>query len=376
MSRLDSFNWFIEQGYLVPLIPKRPAVELDVSDVHIHGGEYKQNELQAAVDKDEITYAAVKEMLAHGADRQHWLVFASGIDHAIHVAAMLDSLGVSAGVVHSKMADGQRDAAIADFKAGKFRAMVNNGILTTGFDFPGIDLIGMLRPTQSPALWVQMLGRGTRPMYAEGFDLATVEGRRSSITNSQKKDCLVLDFARNTKRLGPINDPVLPRKRGKGPAGVAPVRLCESCGTYCHASLRECPQCGVEFPRELKIKEYAGTDALIAESAIKTDALKVDRVVYAEHRKEGRPSSVQVSYFCGLRLFREWVCFEHPGFPGKKARDWWRMRSATRPPESVLEGLTRLPEVVTPTDIRVWIKPQYSEILAYSFDGGETYRSV
>jgi len=70
--------------------------------------------------------------------------------------------------------------------------MVNVGVLTTGFDFPEIDLIIMLRPTNSPVLWVQMLGRGTRP--ADG-----------------KENCMVLDFAGNTPRLGPINDPMIPK---------------------------------------------------------------------------------------------------------------------------------------------------------------------
>lgn len=308
MTRMEAFNWLLAEGYLARLVPKPTSVELDISDVHMHGGEYKQHELQAAVDKDEITYAAVQEMIAYGHDRAHWLLFASGIEHAIHVAAMLDSLGISATYVHSKMPDAQRDASIEGFKAGRFRAMVNNGILTTGFDFPAIDLIGMLRPTQSPSLWVQMLGRGTRPYYAPGFALETTEGRLAAIANSPKQNCLVLDFAGNTRRLGPINDPVLPRRKGKG-TGVAPVKVCEACGTYNHASVRFCEHCGAEFPKEVKIKQHASSDALIADGddSPKTEVFKVDRVIYNEHRKEGRPPTIQISYFCGLRVFKEWV---------------------------------------------------------------------
>lgn len=370
MTRMEAFNWLLAEGYLARLVPKPTSVELDISGVHMHGGEYKQNELQAAVDKDEITYAAVQEMMAYGHDRSHWLIFAAGIEHAVHVAAMLDSLGISATYVHSKMPDAQRDANIEGFKAGKFRAMVNNGILTTGFDFPAIDLIGMLRPTQSPSLWVQMLGRGTRPYYAPGFDLETTEGRLAAIANSPKQNCLVLDFAGNTRRLGPINDPVLPRRKGEG-TGVAPVKVCEACGTYNHASVRFCEHCGAEFPKEVKIKQHASSDALIADGddTPKTEVFKVDRVIYNEHRKEGRPPTIQVSYFCGLRMFKEWVCLEHEGYASKKARDWWRERALDEPPETTAAALESLDTLRTPTHIRVWLKPKYDEVLAYDYTG-------
>lgn len=368
LTGLDAFNWFFEQGYLAPLIPKRPGVELDISNVKIHGGEYKQNELQEAVDKTEVTYAAIQELLVYGGDRQHWLIFASGIEHSIHVAAMLDSVGVSATCVHSKMPDAERDANLAGFEQGKYRAMVNNGILTTGYDFPGIDLIGMLRPTQSPGLWVQMLGRGTRPVFAPGFDLHTTEGRLAAIAAGPKQNCLVLDFAGNTRRLGPINDPVLPRARGKG-KGEAPVRICDNCGTYNHASVRFCSECGVEFPRELKISEYAGTDELIATKEVKTEVFKVDRVTYSEHRKDGRPATIQVCYFCGLRMFREWVCLEHEGYAGKRARDWWRERAQEEPPETTAEALKQLGGLIEPTHVRVWLKKPYDEVLAYDYTG-------
>lgn len=368
LTTLECFNWLLEQGYLSRPVPKRTLTELDISGVRMHGGEYKQNELQAAVDHDEVTYAAIQEMLANGQDRNHWLVFASGIEHTIHVTAMFESFGIEATCVHSKMSDDLRDANISGFVRGKYRVMVNNGILTTGFDFPGIDLIGMLRPTQSPSLWVQMLGRGTRPVYADGFDLATQEGRLEAIAAGPKQNCLVMDFAGNTKRLGPINDPVLPRKKGKG-GGTAPVKLCEPCGTYNHASVRFCTHCGSEFPKEIKIVHSASTEELIAESAPKLDVFKVDRVVYTRHRKDGSPDSIKASYFCGLRMFREYVCIEHPGYARKRARDWWRDRAMCDVPETTEEALQLLDYLKQPTHIRVWLKPKYNEVMGCCYNG-------
>lgn len=374
MTTMASFNWLIAEGYLSPPIPRRTSTELDLTGVHIHGGEYKQNELQDAVDKYEITHAALGEMILHGEDREHWLIFASGIEHAEHIATQLNELGISTTFVHSKMGDKERDQNIAQFKSGKFRAMVNNGILTTGFDFPEIDLIGMLRPTQSTSLWVQMLGRGTRPVYAPGFDLNTKGGRLESIAASPKQNCLVLDFARNTTRLGPINDPVLPKRKGKG-GGMAPVRICEVCGTYNHASVRFCISCGQEFPKELKIGNQASTEELVVTEKKPEPVFaifKVDSITYSEHRKENRPTSLMVTYYCGLRVFREWVCLEHPGFAGKKARDFWRKSAGTEPPETVLEAITRLPELHVPTGIQVEVKSKYDEVVYHFYNGEGT----
>lgn len=125
----------------------------------------------------------------------------------------MELYGIPTTCIHSKLTKDERTERLAGLKSGKYRAAVNNNILTTGFDLPSIDLIAVIRPTNSPGLWVQMLGRGTRPVYAPGFDLWSTAGRLAAIEAGSKQDCLVLDFAGNTRRLGPINDPVLPRKR-------------------------------------------------------------------------------------------------------------------------------------------------------------------
>lgn len=368
MTSLESFNWLIEEGYLSPLIPKRTGTVLNVDGVQTHAGEYVQKQLQEAVDKNEITHAALKETIELSENRNHWLVFASGVDHAIHVRDMLESLGVRATCVHSRMSDDERDKNIEDFKAGHYTAMVNNGILTTGFDYPEIDLIVMLRPTQSPGLWVQMLGRGTRPVYAPGFALEEREGRLNAQASGPKQNCLVLDFAGNTRRLGPINDPIIPRRKGAGLGnGVAPVKLCEHCGTYNHASVRFCINCKAEFHITVKIHTGASTEKLIAENAPKVETFQVSRVVYQKHRKEGRPDTIKVSYYCGLRKFDEWICLEHEGFARKKARDWWRQRAGTEPPPTTAVAMESVEGLKIPKIIRVWVNKKYPEIISYVY---------
>ncbi|MBF0178167.1 MAG: DEAD/DEAH box helicase family protein, partial [Magnetococcales bacterium] len=75
----------VEQGFLCPLISKRTDTQLDVSSVGSRGGEFIPGQLEAAVDLDPVTQAAVKEILAFGQDRRSWLIFCSGVSHASHV---------------------------------------------------------------------------------------------------------------------------------------------------------------------------------------------------------------------------------------------------------------------------------------------------
>lgn len=381
ITTMAEFNKLIKEGYICPLIPKKTNMLLNVDGVHKRGGEFIPKELQAAVDRDEITDQAVREAIAYGHDRKCWLVFTAGVEHAIHTAEMLNAYGISAKAVHSgskkhPMTDAERDQILLDFKAGRFQAVVNNNILTTGFDHPAIDLILMLRPTSSPGLWVQMLGRGTRPLYAIGYDLETLAGRLDAINKGGKQNCLVLDFAGNTQRLGPINDPVLPKRKGKKKQkGDAPVKLCEAvtvdniiCNTWVHASARECPYCGGEFVFETKLTHEASTRELVKdieeEEIPEIIDFNVEHVTYQLHHKRGGTSSVKVSYFCGIRRFIQFVCIAHEGIPKRRAVKWWKERTDKTVPSSCEELLNKTDYLKEPSSIRVWVNKKYPEILA------------
>jgi DNA repair protein RadD len=349
ITTLDAFNRLIAENYLSPLIPKNTVTKLDVSGVHIRGGEFVPEELQYVVDKQEITYAALREALEVAHDRNHWLIFASGVDHAEHIAEAMTSMGHECLAVHSKMPSKQRDDNIARFRRGEVRAVVNNNILTTGFNYPEIDHILCLRPTASTVLWVQMLGRGTRPLPG-------------------KANCLVLDFAGNTRRLGPINDPVVPHRKGQG-GGEAPVKLCENCDTFNHISARKCINCGALFEFAVKIKATAGTDQLIKGDLPKTQVFKVDHITYRSYSKIGSPMMIKVSYYCGVRTFDQYVCVEHKNYAAVKAREWWKARTDDPMPLTTVEALDMIDTLPAPTHLRVWVNRKYPEILQSCFDG-------
>lgn len=376
MTTMEAFNWFLDEGYLARLRPVRTDTEYSSTGIRTVAGEYHQGDMQKAFDKKELTKAVIAESVKMGADKQSWLVFASGIEHTIHVCDELNEQGITATCVHSNtkehpMSEAERDQRLIDFKAGKYQAMVNNGILTKGFDHPAIDFIVLLRKTKSVVLWVQMLGRGTRPYYCPGMDLSTKQGRLDAIANSQKPYCLVADFAGNVRELGPINDPCLPKPKGKKEPGDAPIRICPDCGTYNHASNSHCDFCGLEFPRILQLEVKASKEELIRapkeEAPILVERFKVNRVEYHPHFKGDRPPSIRVTYYCGLRRFCEWICLEHLGGVKTRSKNWWRERSDIPPPDTTVLALGYIEHLRVPNIIHVRLDKS-PQILNYEFD--------
>lgn len=351
ITGMEAFNRLIYEGYLCPPITKKPGIEFDLSAVKLVNGEYQAASLEREVNTRAMNENVVKETCYFGGDRNSWLVFASGVKHAEELAEMFEGYGVPSCAVHSKLKDKDRDNRIDAFIRGGYRCVVNQNVLTTGFDFPGIDLIAVARATLSTGLWVQMIGRGTRP--APG-----------------KPNCLVLDFAGNTRRLGPINDPVIPREKGKGPPGDPPVRICPSCAMYNHASARVCFHCGHEFTFEAKLLKTATTDEVLRSDAPQTETLRVTSTHYSKHDKPGSPPSLRVTYYCGLNRYDEWVLIEHTGLGAKRARDWWRLRwtrDVSDPPATVLEALSMTSQLRQPQYITVIVNRKYPEITGYEF---------
>ena len=390
MTSLEAFNWFIDQGYLCPLMPFLTNTKYDLDKIRVTAGDYNMQDLDHAMNISAKNIQAVDEIIAKGQDRSHWLIFGVSVNHVESLAKLFNERGIKTTFVHSKMKDAERDQRIADYKAGIYQCMVNNGILTTGFDFPSIDLVAIIRKIMSPGLWGQMLGRGTRPDYMDGFDLETQEGRLAAIHHSEKQNCLVLDFGGNTLRLGPINDLVLPRKKGNKGGGKAPARACitEGCNAVMHPSVYICPNCGAEYDKPLdgdNILTKSSKEELIRKERKPKQIAEPKPVVEEWHKvtsvfysfnsgKNGKPDSVRVDFRCGLRVFSEYLCFNHSDFPRAKARATWRNRVAfteyanEEPPATVLEALNRTDELRIPSKILVRETGRFPQIVDFGFD--------
>lgn len=357
----------IDDGFLTPLVSKATQTALDVTGVKKRGGEFVAGELQAAVDKAELNAGIVDDIIAYGANRRSWLVFAAGVEHANHLADEIRSRGYSAGVLTGDTPDGERRKLIADFKSYRVRALVNCGVLTTGFNHPGVDLIAAARPTESAGLYVQIAGRGTRNVYAPGVPLDTREQRLEAIARGPKPNCLFLDFGGLVRRHGPI-DMVTPKRPGKG-GGDAPVKTCPKCFSLVHASVMECPDCGHEWERQLsaKITKSAAVTPILS----KSEAIwrGVDQRRFRRHEKFGSPPSMKVEYVCGPATFPEWIAFESEKAKGL-ASSWWRKHGGAEPvPETTTAALERVAELKAVSEIRIEAAGKFWRVTGQRFGG-------
>ena len=147
----------INQGYLVPIKAKMLPVEVDLTEVKTSCGDFSANSLGDAIEPylDEIA----RRMAVECGDRKT-VVFLPLIRMAKRFAELLNAYGISAAEVNGESPD--REEILADFEAGKYRALCNAMLLTEGWDCPSVDCVVVLRPTKVRSLYQQMIGRGTR----------------------------------------------------------------------------------------------------------------------------------------------------------------------------------------------------------------------
>jgi DNA repair protein RadD len=362
MTAMREFNLLMEQGFICPIRSTPTDTQVDLDGVDL----FNQGAVEAATDIDSITNAAVEDIVRHGQSRRAWLTFAAGIKHAEHVADRMKMYGVQVAAIHGDLPKDRRDEIIRDFKSGRLRSVVAYNMMTTGFNYPGLDLIGMLRATGSTSLWVQMLGRLTRPFQGKEYGL-------------------VLDYAGNAKRLGPINDPCIPQRRGKKTiACVAPIKICPDCGYYNHTRATMCCNCPHIFDMRPKITAVAGIDEVLRTEAAQIEYFNVAFTTYGQKQaKTGNRPYLCVTYYCGamgLQRFTEKIMLEHDGPAKNIGRDWWKQRylgdnTARLPssfvgycPSTITEALTLTNNLKTPTKIRVHVNTKYPEVLGHQYN--------
>ncbi|QOR37785.1 DEAD/DEAH box helicase [Billgrantia diversa] len=201
----------VKQGYLAE--PRRvdAAVErYDFASLRpAASGLYREEELNRVVAGSRATPGIVAEIIERARQRQGVMLFAATVAHAEEILGYLppDEAALITGETPSR----ERERLIAAFKGQELRYLVNVAVLTTGFDAPHVDLIAILRPTESVSLYQQIVGRGLR--LAPG-----------------KTDCLILDYAGNPWDL------YAPEVGSPRPASdTEPVQVeCPACG---HANL-------------------------------------------------------------------------------------------------------------------------------------------
>jgi DNA repair protein RadD len=311
----------ISAGYLCPLKSKAGAATVDVGGVHVRKGEFVTSELMDRVA--DVVRPATNEAVRRMDGRKAIIFFCVTVEHAKQVSGYLAEHSITAPVIHAKTPPRERRDVIAQFTRGDLRTVVNVNVLSEGFDARRIDCVVLMRPTASAGLFYQQVGRGLR-------------------LHQDKNDCLVLDFAGNTLRHGPI-DLIRPRNRSArgGEIGESPAKSCPECDELIHAGLRECPACGFQFPPPPIAHAAVPHDAPIISDGAPWE-VEVRDVSVREHRKAGKPPSLLVTYFGAYESHKEWVCFEHGSFATARAKQWWARRFGDPVPATTAEALNRL----------------------------------
>ena len=363
----------IAQGYLSPVISRAGRAEANLEDLHLRGGEFINDEIASVMDREELVNAACSEIVSLTRDRKSVIIFTTSVAHCQHVAERIKHYsGQECAIVTGETPAGERAETIARFRGEGVPAdlfgtlkpplkyLCNVSVLTTGFDAPNTDCVVMLRPTNSPGLLLQIVGRGLRLS-----------------PETAKRNLLFLDYGANILRHGPLD---MIRIQDKTPGhGEAPAKKCPQCLALIHAAYAKCPDCGYDFPppERTNLTERASTAAVLS-GEVSVAEHQVKNTLYEVHWKrqaeEGTPRTMRIDYEVGLGRYQsEWVCPEHTGYARRKFEAWWRERAPAGCPmpmnaeEAV--GLARA-NVLTPVTaitVRSVAGEKFDRITGYQF---------
>ena len=170
-------EYMIKNKYLTPPVKiDIPVTSYDFSELTEKGRMYTTAEVEEIINSQRrLTPLIIKNIIdiTESYHRKGVMIFSSTVKHAKEILSYLPE--GEAQIVLGDTDDSERDRIIEEFKEKKFKYLVNVSVLTTGFDAPHVDVIALLRPTESVSLYQQIIGRGLR--LDEG-----------------KKDCFVLDY--------------------------------------------------------------------------------------------------------------------------------------------------------------------------------------
>ena len=201
-------RYLLDEGFLTPAkLIDAPVLSYDFSQLKpANTGRYKEAELDLVIENAKrATPQIVRQIIQMGGERQGVMIFAATVRHAQEILGLLPN--DSSAIVIGDTPTPERDEIIQSFKNREIKYLVNVSVLTTGFDAPHVDLIAILRPTESVSLYQQIVGRGLR-------------------LSDNKSDCLVLDYAGNNYDL---YQPEVGNPKPDGESDIVTIP-CPACG--------------------------------------------------------------------------------------------------------------------------------------------------
>jgi len=292
----DTIRGMLDKGYHTPLVVPSQGIrtQVDTSNIKTNDdGHQSERAMAKLMDGDmQLIHDSVDEYRRLSLGRKKHLVFGTTIQHCRH---LLESFSRYYRVqfVHGGMKKKDRSQAIEDYQNDKLDMLISGIILTTGFDEPRIDCIGLFRSVSSSALYIQIAGRGLR-------------------VHPEKKDCLWLDFTSTTAMHGPVDEVTAPKYQEKG-SGDAVVKICGNCEGIVAASARACPHCEAEFEMIEKDphEDKASTASILGKQEPITARLTSFRA--SNHKTRSGEAAVKLTFCFGLSRYTHIMNLEGKG---------------------------------------------------------------
>jgi DNA repair protein RadD len=266
----------IADGYLVPPTMKAGFSQFQVQNLSIRGGEYAQDELDKMASDLATVTKQVEDALTRMIGRRSAVWACVSINHAEMVGQVLRSMGEHVSVVHSK--SDNRKGLIGFYQDEVTRHLVFVSIFSEGFDDPKTDCVVLMRPTRSPVLYVQTVGRALRPLDG-------------------KENALILDYGQVIAELGPIDDVKIGKKRRKGEAITVEMKFCPNCHEYTKMASQYCPVCSHQFFERDPLKNLSLTAASgIALKEKSLEEIEISKVTLSIHHSKNGNICLRVNY--------------------------------------------------------------------------------
>lgn len=303
----------IDSGHLCPPVQKQGAAP-DVSHVRITAGEFNGQDLGKIYDDPELLDISIKKIIQYMDGRNRGLVFSQSVKHGKILTENLNANGIPSLFIDGDTDKKDLQKILQLHELGAYRILVNCMLATVGYDLPWLDLVAIIRSTNSKRLFEQMIYRGTR-LY---------EG---------KKDFLLLDMGGNLERHGGLGAPLREKKKGREAISTAPGKICPKCEEYVEFGSMQCPDCGFEFPEPEQTKvshEYEPSKASPTYEPLPLKLwLTVTRTDYIKSKtKAGDECIIAKHHVSDWRYptIREWIIPHHAKpFPRQKAHQYFKM---------------------------------------------------
>jgi DNA repair protein RadD len=367
-----AYDQLVADGWLSPFAERGSDIAYDPGKTRIQAGEFVQKELDTLVDYPK-TKRIVEQALARSKDRKHKLCFAINLRHCDIVQQVLNELGLTSVILRGDMDSQDRKDARYLFELGLIDVAINCNIWGTGYNFPALDCIWLLRPIASVGFFIQVAGRLTR----------TAEG---------KTDGLLLDYGGNVSRHGHFSKPEVKEKgNGKGAMKQCSspecgeknsinARYCRVCKTQFQEMFKDCPKCDTQVDimtqtcpkcsygwpvNEAKLDEEGSTILPNTSTWVNVESWN-----FRIHEKAGSPyKSLCVSYkTVDHGMMQEYVFPEHPATKDSFAK-WWRLHGKDTPlPKTAQAAYGQRQQLDMPDRVRVIRSGKFYVFLGRTFD--------